>query len=436
MFLAKILEKIATTQIRAYLNKFSLFPKMQSAYRHYHSTETTLVKVFSDVLLALDKGQEAVLVLLDFSAAFECIDHSTMTNRFQTYYGISGTVLKWLVSYLENRKQQISINGTLSAEFPLPWGVPQGSVLGPLLYILYTGPLCDIISSHSDIRYAIYADDTQLYITMSPNDHSISLQKLSDCVKDIMTWSTSNNLKLNQSKTEVVHITSKFRRSNDLPSLDISEVKVHTSDNVRDLGVIIDSKFDMKQHIKNTCRAASFGISKIGKIRKYLDMPSTERLIHAFVTSHLDYCNSLYFGLPSSTLSPLQHIQNTAARLVTRSRKCEHVTPILQSLHWLPVTERIKFKILLLVFKIRHDWAPTYLSNLLHSVNPSRNLRSNKQAHLQYAPGPRTYTRYGDRAFSAAAPKLWNSLPFHIRNATSIDSFKSKLKQFLFNPHN
>ena len=112
------------------------------------------------------------------------------------------------------------------------------------------------------------------------------------------------------------------------------------------------------------------------------------------------------------------------------------ITPILNYVHWLPVVNRIKFKILLLVFKIKHGFAPTYLSDLLQPMIPSRSLRSSKHAHLQYTPGPRTYTRYGDRAFSVAAPKLWNSLPISIRNATSIKCFKSNLKRFLFNSPN
>ena len=147
----------------------------------------------------------------------------------------------------------------------------------------------------------------------------------------------------------------------------------------------------------------------------------------------MDFCNSLYFGLPNSTLAPLQHILNTAARLVTKTRKYEHSTPVLRSLHWLPIVNRIKFKILLLVFKVKHGYAPTYLSDLLHPMISSRRLRSTTQAHLQFASGPRTHTRYGDRAFSVAAPKLWNSLPTNIRDAPSLESFKASLKYFLFN---
>ena len=171
-FLAKILEKIVASQLRVYLDKQKLFPEMQSAYRQFHSTETALIRVFNDVLLAVDKGHEAVLVLLDYTAAFDSIDHTTMIDRFLRGYGIKGCALKWLESYLDNRKQHIVVNDSISRPFPLPWGVPQGSVLGPLEFILYTGPLSAVISSHRDIHHVMYADDTQLYVTMTSKDQT------------------------------------------------------------------------------------------------------------------------------------------------------------------------------------------------------------------------------------------------------------------------
>ena len=140
----------------------------------------------------------------------------------------------------------------------------------------------------------------------------------------------------------------------------------------------------------------------IGKLRKFLNKPATDRLVHAFITSHLDYCNCLFAGLPNSHIAPLQRIQNTAARLVTRTKKSEHITPVLQSLNWLPIHQRICFKVLLLVYKIYHKLAPVYLQDLVsfHSASTSsstRRLRSAATAHLQLCPGPRTVTRYGDR---------------------------------------
>nr|XP_054749645.1 uncharacterized protein LOC129255116 [Lytechinus pictus] len=190
----------------------------------------------------------------------------------------------------------------------------------------------------------------------------------------------------------------------------------------------------MKQHIQKICRAASFGIHRIGKLRKYLDKNSMERLVNAFVTSQIDYCNSLLINLPASLLSKLQHIQNTAARLITRTRKHEHITPILRSLHWLPVPQRIQFKILLLTYKAFNGLAPSYINELIKpkTQTTSIRLRSSSSIHLQLAPGLRTKTRYGDCAFCVCAPKLWNDLPVIIRDSP-VDTFKIRLKTYLFN---
>ena len=187
----------------------------------------------------------------------------------------------------------------------------------------------------------------------------------------------------------------------------------------------------MKEHIRKVCRAATFGIYRIGEIRIYLNQSSTERLVNALVTSHLDYCNSLLINLPASHLAPLQHTQNTAARLITRTRKHDHITPVIHTLHWLLIPQRIQFKILLLTYNIIHHNAPSYLIKLISPKQATRmNLRSSTRPQL--ALGPRTHNRYGDRAFSACAPLLWNNLPSHIQDSPTIDTFKKKLKTHLF----
>ena len=436
-FLGKVLEKLVALQLRTYLDEHSLFPSNQSAYRNFHSTETALVKVMNDLLLAADKGQEAILILLDYSAAFDTLDHQVLLHRLEFDYGITGNVLQWVKSYLDGRSQRVIVNGSCSERFAIPNGVPQGSVIGPLMYILYTGPLGEIINSHRGIEHATYADDTQIYMIMKPADQGDAMQRLAACIDDIKRWSFENKLKLNELKTEMLHVSSKFRNSSRLPSLDMESGSICNSESVRDLGVFIDTHLSLNQHIRNICRCASWGICKIGKIRKYLDKSATECIVHAFISSHLDYCNGLFAGLPQSNLAPLQRLQNTAARLVTRTRKSEHITPVIRSLHWLPIHERVIFKVLLLVHKIILDRAPSYLQDLvsLRSTalsSSSRRLRSATTAHLQLFPGPRTMTRYGDRAFSSLAPKLWNNLPIHIREASTTDSFKTLLKTHLF----
>ena len=196
------------------------------------------------------------------------------------------------------------------------------------------------------------------------------------------------------------------------------------------LGVTFDSTSQMKQHINSVCCASLMAIRKIGQIRKYLDVPTTLILIHAFITSRLDSCNSLLIGLPVSEVKKLQHIQNTAARLVVRAKRHSHITPILHQLHWLAVEDRIVFKVLLITFKALHGIIPSYISEMIVNYCPSRSLRSSSKMLLQI---PKTSTStYGQRAFSAVAPRLWNELPLHIRCADSVESFKALLKKHLF----
>ena len=179
------------------------------------------------------------------------------------------------------------------------------------------------------------------------------------------------------------------------------------------------------------CRSGYMNIRTIGRIRHLLPQHVAEQLTHAFVTSRLDNCNSLLFGLPDALIDKLQRLQNTAARMVTRTRKFDHIAPVLRHLHWLPVRQRIVFKILLMTYRTLHGLAPTYLGELLELHSPPRTLRSSADKWLLAI--PRTSTlRYGDRAFSACAPRLWNNIPLHIRNCGTLSMFKRQLKTYLF----
>ena len=201
----------------------------------------------------------------------------------------------------------------------------------------------------------------------------------------------------------------------------------------RNLGVILDSQLNMEKHISNICRTAYAYIRNISRIRRFLSRSDTEKLMHAFITSRLDSCNSLLVGLPASTLKPLARVQNCAARVVFRARKSEHITPILKELHWLPVDYRIQFKVLLLTFKSLYGSAPKYLCDLISWYEPKRNLRSASLFQLAetYVRGSKASFR--GRAFQHCAPALWNRLPLHVRSCKTIVSFKSSLKTFLFN---
>ena len=435
-FLSKLLEKIVLSQLNCYFKTNSMYAKCQSAYREGHSTETALLRVQNDVALALDRHRDVILVLLDLSAAFDTIDHDILTRRLCSRFGIGGTVLSWLKSYLTNRTQRVCIGSMVSDEAQLKFGVPQGSVLGPVLFSLYMVPLEDIIDRHG-LSSVMYADDTQLYIACdTPADTSV-IASIEACVDEIRRWMRSNWLALNDSKTEVVLFSSKFKTVSDgaaAVGVRVGDVQVHPSSKVRNLGVFLDSAASMEHHVTSLCKSASFALWKIGKVPKMLEKSSTEKLVHAFVTSRLDYCNSLLFGLHSNQLKKLQLIQNSAARLITGTRVRESITPVLRDLHWLPVEQRIRFKILAITYKIIENvTAPIYLTDLVDLRVPQRSTRQSSEIRLEPPPVNSIMTKYyGNRTFSVVAPMVWNDLPSNIRAARSYESFKSLVKTHLF----
>ena len=248
---------------------------------------------------------------------------------------------------------------------------------------------------------------------------------------DISIWMKTNKLKLNDDKSEVLM----FGMPKQLEKLNISELKIENtmftaSSKARNLGVIMDKHLSMGPYASSVCKSGHYHLRNLSQVRKYLDPSSCEKAVHAFVTSRLDFCNSLLAGVKKNSLLKLQRVQNAAAKVVTKKKKYDHVTPLLQKLHWLPIEKRIIFKILIITYKCLNGVGPFYITSDLLTIQPVRNTRSANTILLHQ---PRTKLKFaGDRAFSSIAPKLWNSLPSKIRESTSLASFKSKLKTHLF----
>jgi hypothetical protein len=433
-FLSKVLEKIVASQLMSHLYEHHLLDPLQSAYRKGHSTETALLKIKSDVDAILDEGDGVALVLLDLSCAFDTLDHATLIKRMEEYFGITGTALSWIKSYLTDRHQRIHIREATSESVQLETGVPQGSVLGPILFTLYVRPLAEIIDGFNMGRHG-YADDIQLYTRLRLNsmeDMLADIKAMENCINEIRQWMKLNKLKLNESKTELMFITKKRHTSLvENLSIKVGDSVIKPSNAVRNLGATFDENLSMKNQISKTVQSGYYHLRRVKHIRHYLDKSTCAKVINATVTSRLDFHNGLLAGARAYQLRALQVLQNNAARLLTGTKTHDHITPVLTSLHWLPVRYRIDFKVLSIIQRALHDHeAPRYIKDSVSVRRPTRELRSSNDVYLLDVPVSRSHE--GERRFQRHGAMLWNALPENLRRPMSRENFKAKLKTFLF----
>ena len=430
-FLAKVLEKVVYTRINNHLTSNNLLQIHQSAYKKYHSTETAIIKIQNDILTSLDQDKIVALVTLDISAAFDTVDHHRLLKCFTSTYGMTGTVLKWLESYLSNRTQRVSIHNCDSFVALMEYGFPQGAVLAGIFYNMYSGPLHTELEKHP-VDHHSYADDNGCYIAFSIKNQDNALNSLQNCLRNAKDWLNTNLLQVNDDKTKIIYFTPRRNTSFVQNHIVVGSDVISPSSPIKYLGIYMDSLLNLESHINKITSTAYFHLRNISKIRKYLDMDSAKSLVQSIVVSRIDFCNSLLSKVPQRLTNKLQRVQNQAARIVCKKRKRDHMTPVLKELHWLPVRSRITFKVLLLTYKCLIGMAPAYLCDLINCYRPPRTLRSNTDLIGTLALKRFKRLKHGGRAFSSVAPELWNKLPYNIRNAETVTSFKSMLKTHLF----
>jgi hypothetical protein len=435
-FVSKLLERCVHDQLNKYLRIHDLLPEVQSAYRSYHSTESAVLKVLSDVYAAADNKEVTLLCLLDLSAAFDTVDHVILVRRLYHAYGLRGPVLRWFQSYLTGRSQVICYNGQSSAAHAVCFGVPQGSVLGPNLFILYAADVIAIARRHGFTAHA-YADDLQLYDYADPSSCASLITRLSACVDDVKQWMASSRLRLNASKTELIWLgAGRYVRECPMGPHIISGSAITPSVNVRDLGVVVDTELSLKAHVNYVTSTSYYHIRQLRLIRRSLTFDAAHSLVRAMIHSRLDYCNALLANAPSSLINGLQSTFRAAARLVLRLPSRASVSQVMRDrLHWLPVQQRITYKLCSIAFKCIHGTAPIYLTRMCTGVStvPARaSLRSAASGHL-LVPTFRLSTM-GRRGFYYSCPAAWNSLPASLTTnySLSLRTFQKHLKTFLF----
>ena len=434
-FISKLLERVIDARLTQHANINGLFSPVQSAYRRFHSTETALAKIHNDIVTSVDEGNVGALVLLDLSSAFDTVDHQILLQILESRFAISDDALSWFQSYLSNRSHVIHFGGGTSSVIAQDCGVPQGSVIGPKSFIAYTEELDSVFLKHG-IHHHGYADDTQAYLAVTRPNASIVAPRLQHCLRDVNDFYGSRRLQLNASKTEVMWFGSAASLDGLTASdknVDIGNATVHPVDSVRNLGVYLDSLLDMHVHISKTAQACHFQLRRLRRVRRLLGRDVTSNLVAALILTKLDYGNALLAGLPHTSVAPYQRVINAAVRLVYGLRYRDHVTPAAIELHWLPAEARIQYKLCLLVHHALAGRAPAYITDLLLPVAAMTSRRTVlRSATTDSLFIPRTRLRFGERAFRVAAPKAWNQLPNDVRSIHSTNTFKQKLKTFLF----
>ena len=331
-----------------------------------------------------------------------------------------------------------AINGRTSEISVVECGVPQGSVLGPLYFVLFTADVFGIADEHGFAIHG-YADDMQIYDHCVVDDMHHLTSRLVDCIGSIGVWMTNNRLKLNASKTEFIWFGSARRLAMcTFESIVINGSSILPSKTVRNLGVFLDPSLSLASHVTKLTSTLYFHIRQLRTIRWTLTNDACHALVRALVLSRLEYCNGLLAKAPDYHLAQLSGVMRAAARLILQLPRQSHVSDaIRRQLHWLDISERVRFKLCVLARRCIHGSAPSYLSKYCIPVSSIAG-----RSHLRFAasgdlfiPATNTVT-IGPRAFAVACPAAWNSLPPELHDKSmSLMTFRKKLKTYLFKIH-
>jgi exonuclease III len=426
--LSKVTEKIAVEQIIDFLNTNNILDPFQSGYRTLYSTATALLKITEDMRNAVFKKRVVVSVFLDFSKAFDCVNHKILIRKL-TQLNFSHPVVAWFESYLSGRKYAVKgRNGARSEWVKVDRGVPQGACLSPLLFSLYIHDISSILQNRC--KYHIYADDIQLYIDCDLSDLHEAIKTLNLVLDDIAKWSEQHGLKLNPTKTQAMLIatdkTQKQINKLNLPKLTLTGTHILFSDTVKNLGVFFDTTLSWDRHISAICQKIYGSLNNLQKFRSMTPQTIRLQLVKSLLLPHFDYCSFVYCNITSAQRKRLQNLMHAAINyaydvpFASRLSKYYHKAEILQ-LH-----DRHALEILLMTHKIVHKNCPSYLSDMFtmsNSVN-TRNTRSHK--FKIYV--PRVGVTAPENSFVVKAARLWNDLPADLCSNPNIDAFKSALR--------
>ena len=425
--MSKILEKHVHDCLSKFLHEFRLFHKTQSGFRSQHSCETALVHMIDSWLNALDSSKMIGVVLVDFKKAFDLVDHQILLSKLEIY-GIKENALIWFNSYLTHRMQQVSVDNNKSEFQQVKHGVPQGSILGPLLFLLFIN---DLPLYLNNVKADLYVDDTTLYdIQHTVEDIEKNLQT---ALRNLYTWCQCNGMVLNSAKTKVMLITTyqkrqRLSREELVLEFNTDSLSMITTDKI--LGVYIDNNLTWSDHIKHLSKKISSNIWLLSKIKKFLSQAHRVQFYKSYIQPHIDFCSIVWGSSSEANKLKIYRLQKRACRVIL-DYDVENSHEAMNSLKILSIYDRLYLRKAKFMFKIYDNMAPEYISenfSLRNNDNSSVILRSSA-AGCFVPPKPRTECFKHSLRYSGCL--IWNSLPEEIKNSQTLDTFHNRCLKWL-----
>lgn len=417
----KLIESTVHTQLMDYINKNNILIDEQAGFREHHSCETSLNLVLSTWKSDLNKGLFIISVFLDFKRAFETVDHRILLSKLKRI-GFADTALTWIESYLSDRVQRTDFCGQTSDFKKNPFGVPQGSILGPLLFILYIN---DINTSVRHCKVNLFADDTLLNISSS--NLTDAVQKINQDLESLSLWLRQNKLKLNVQKTKYMLIGRKSVNTIDQPTIQIDNEQIERVNEFKYLGILIDEKLIFDKHINNIVKKTAMRIGILYRASNKLTSGAKLCIYNAMIKPHFQYCSTILFLCNNCDLDKLQVQQNKVMRLILKCSNYTHVNVMLDKLKWLSVRQLIYFNVLSFIYRMQNNELPRYLCENVTYVyqHHSLNTRSKNNICLHNMSKSTTQNSLFYKGF-----KMYNELPATIKSS-SPSKFSKLLKEHI-----
>lgn len=429
--MSKVLELIIYSQLSEHTRISVILPHIQSGFRPKYSTTTALMKISNDVARNIDNSKVTYLVLLDYSKAFDVINTELLMAKLN-YYGCDTNALNWFNNYLNGRKQQVKIDGTVSNQLPITHGVPQGSILGPLLFSIFTADLPTILTAGCSIH--MYADDTQLYMCSSTSSVDSTISELNVNLSLVNQWSCENGLILNPNKSTALCIgtSSSCAKATSSASVELKlgDSIIKLSEEAKNLGLLIDNRLSFEKHVNKKCSICYFKLKSLYKFKYVLPSDTKWNLVNSLVLSHLDYCSPVYYNFLTTALkNRLQIIQNSCFRFAYNNiHYRDHVTPFYNSLGILKMNGRFELQFCLMLYNIIKNKTPPYLHSLLIERS---NVHGLHLRHNNLLTIPRHNTFKFEGSFEYISSTMYNKYVSLFVTCQTRYMFQSKIKNLL-----